>query len=366
MSRLSGTPRTPGLPKPRPEPRPELQALQPYRTSDAESGRIFLHANENPYPPPESVVDEIYALARKHALNRYPESATELVGELASYAGVEPSSIWIGDGSNEVLLQACLAYGGPGRTALVFEPTYRMHHRQAAMAGMDVISSRRESDFSLDAFKAVEAIEGTRPDIVFVCTPNNPTGTTSSLDDLRAIAEAAPGLVVIDEAYYEFSGQTFVGELERFPNVIVARTLSKAFRLAAVRLGYGIASPELLNELARVRMPYAQSSFTQVAGLVALRNRAELLHAVPKIVSERERLSDALDREDGVEVFPSGANFVFFRWSRAGELLDVLASRGIVVRDFGHLEGCRDCLRVTAGRPEENDEFLEVVTSLGR
>jgi histidinol-phosphate aminotransferase len=351
---------------PPPKPRPELVALQPYRTSDASTGRVLLHANENPYPPPEHIVDEIYALARKHDLNRYPEPGAELVDELAAYAGVDPSMIWIGDGSNEVLLQACLAYGGPGRKALVFEPTYRMHHRQAAMAGTDVVEALREKDFRLDVFKALEAIDAEQPDIVFVCTPNNPTGTMSALDDLRRIASAAPGLVVIDEAYHEFCGETFVGELVEYPNVLVVRTLSKAFRLAAVRLGYGIAAAELLNELARVRMPYAQSSFTQAAGLVALRNRVELLYAVPKVKAERERLGDALDRIEDVNVFPSGANFVMFRWARAGDLVDALAERGIVVRDFRHLPGCADCLRVTAGTPDENDEFLDVVSTVAR
>ena len=348
-----------------PRPRPELTRLQPYRTSDATNGRVLLHANENPYPPPEHVVEEIYALARKHPLNRYPEPGAELASELAAYVGADPSMIWIGDGSNEVLLQACLAYGGPGRTALVFEPTYRMHHRQAAMAGTTVIEATRDADFTLDAYTATQMIDAEQPDIVFVCTPNNPTGTTSSVDDLERIAGAAPGLVVIDEAYFEFCGQTFVDSLPEFPNVLIARTLSKAFRLAAVRLGYGIAAPELLNELARVRMPYAQSSFTQAAGLVALRNRAELLDAVPTVKAERERLAGALSPIDGIEVFPSGANFLMFRWARAGELITELDARGIVVRDFRHLPGCEDCLRVTVGTPDENDELLDVVTSVG-
>jgi histidinol-phosphate aminotransferase len=345
----------------KPRPRPELEALQPYRTSDASSGRILLHANENPYPPPEHIVDEMYALARKHGLNRYPDGGSELAAELSAYAGVPPEWIWIGDGSNVVLLQACLAYGGPGRKALVFEPTYRMHHRQAAMAGTEVVEAHREHDFRLDAYKATEAIEAEQPDIVFVCSPNNPTGTTSPIDDLRRIASSAPGLVVIDEAYHEFCGETFVGELAAFPNVLIVRTLSKAFRLAAVRLGYGIAAPELLTELARVRMPYAQSSFTQAAGLVALRNRAELLRAVPAVIAERERLAETLGRTEGIDVSPSGANFVMFRWARAGELIDALAARGIVVRDFRHLPGCESRLRVTVGTEDENDEFLDVV-----
>jgi histidinol-phosphate aminotransferase len=342
-----------------------LRDLQPYRTSEAASGRIFLHANENPYPPPPEIVDEIFALARKHPLNRYPEDGEELVREIAAYAGVDPSWVWIGDGSNEVLLQACLAFGGPGRKALLMEPTYRMHHRQARMAGTDVVEARRGPDFSIDPLVACEAIAAEQPDIVFVCTPNNPTGTITPAEDVRAIVEAAPGLVVIDEAYFEFCGRTFVGDLPRFPNVIVVRTLSKAFRLASVRLGYGIADPALLEELRRVRMPYAQSVFSQAAALVALRRRDELLGIVPKLAAERDRVAGALGRIDGVEVFESGANFVLFRHARAQALLDALAERGIVIRDFRHLDGCEDCLRVSAGTPEENDEFLEVVRSVG-
>ena len=348
-----------------PRSRPELTDLQPYRTSEGEAGRIFLHANENPYPPPAEVVEEIYATAREHPLNRYPAPANELVDELASYAGVDPSWIWVGDGSNEVLLQACLAYGGPGRTALLFEPTYVMHHRQARMAGTETDVARREADFGIDAYAAVEAIDASQPDVVFVCTPNNPTGTITPFDDVRRIVEAAPGLVLIDEAYFEFCGETFVGSLESYRNVLIVRTLSKAFRLAAVRLGYGIAHPQLLEEMRRVRMPYGQSAFTLAAATVAVRRRELLLDTVPKLIAERDRLSDALARVDGLQVFASGANFVMFRHTRWKELLSALSARGIVVRDFTHLPGCEGCLRVTVGTPEEIDEFLAVVSALG-
>ncbi|MEX2393548.1 MAG: aminotransferase class I/II-fold pyridoxal phosphate-dependent enzyme, partial [Actinomycetota bacterium] len=295
----------------RPRPRPELADLTPYKTSDAETGRIFLHANENPYPPPPDVVDEVFATARSLELNRYPPPPDELVREIASYAGVDPSWVCIGDGSNEVLLQTCLAFGGPGRTAMLFEPTYRMHHRQARMAGTDVIDAFREPDMEIDVLAACEAIDGAQPDIVFVCTPNNPTGTITPVDDLQRIVDAAPGLVVIDEAYHEFCDLTFVDRLERHENVLVVRTLSKAFRLASVRLGYGIGNPALLEEMRRVRMPYAQSAFTQVAATVALKRRDELLATVPELISERERVAASLAQ--GAEVFPSGANFILFR-----------------------------------------------------
>ncbi len=346
----------------RPAPRPDLASLQPYGTSTSQEGRIWLHANENPYPPPPDVVDEIFAEARKHPLNRYPGEATELVTELSAYADVDPECVWVGDGSNEVLLQACLAYGGPGRTALLFEPTYVMHHRQARMAGTDVVEARREADFSIDPYTSVETIEATRPDIVFVCTPNNPTGTITPQGDLERIVEAAPGLVVIDEAYFEFCGETFVPALARYENVLVVRTLSKAFRLASVRLGYGIAHPALLEEMRRVRLPYAQSAFALAAATVALRRRGELLDAVPAIVAERDRVGRAL--ADRVEVYPSGANFLLFRHPRPPELVRALGDQGVVIRDFSHLEGCEGCLRVTIGDRDENDAFLSVLAAL--
>lgn len=349
----------------RPEPRPELQSLQPYRSSPVRGGRIFLHANENPYPLPPDVMDEIIAAAAKLKLNRYPDpDPTELVSELASYVGVDPSWIWVGDGSNEVLLQACLAYGGPGRTALLFEPTYVMHHRQARMAGTDVKAVRRREDFWIDVDEALAAIDELKPDVVFVCSPNNPTGTLTPLEDLRKISEASPGLVLVDEAYFEFSNTTLVRQLAGHPNVVVVRTLSKAFRLAAVRLGYGVASPEILENLGRVRMPYGQSSFTILAATIAMRHRSKLLDVVTQIVGERDRVADSLAAMDGIHVFPGAANFVLFHHPRAADILSGLARKGIVIRDFGHVEGCENCLRVTIGTPQENNEFLEATAAL--
>jgi histidinol-phosphate aminotransferase len=347
----------------KPRPRPELTTLVPYHSSQTAGGRVLLHANENPYPPPQHVVDEVLSRMRAVPLNRYPDPEdTALIDALASYAGVDPSWVWIGDGSNEVLLQCCLAFGGPGRTALVFEPTYRMHYRQARMAGTDVHESKRTDDFEIDMDDAVRTIAEIRPDVVFVCTPNNPTGTVTSLDDVRRIADAAPGLVIVDEAYFEFCGHTLVPFLGEVPNAICVRTMSKAFRLANVRLGYGIGSPDVLEEMRRVRMPYAQSSFTQIAAEVALEHRDELLGAVKKIVREREKIEDRLGELPDVEVYAGGANFVFFTHPQAPRLVSELAAKGIVIRDFTHLVD--GALRVTAGTPDETDEFLETLTGL--
>ncbi len=347
------------------KPRPDLDKLQPYRSSETTGGRIFLHANENPYPLPQEITDEIIEAAASLELNRYPApEPVELISEIATYAGVDPSWVWVGDGSNEVLLQSCLAFGGPGRTALLFEPSYVMHQRQARMSGTEVEAIRRTDDFAISLTDALDAIETLQPDVVFVCTPNNPTGTVTPLDDVRAIASASPGLVVVDEAYFEFSGISFVPYLADHLNVLVARTLSKAFRLAGVRLGYGIASPEMLESMRRVRMPYAQSSFTQLASTIVLRHREKVLEVVATLASERDRIAATLSGLEGVVVVPGAANFVFFRHPRAQELLAALGAEGIVIRDFGHLPGCENCLRVTAGTPAENDAFLEVASVL--
>lgn len=344
----------------KPEPRPDLEGLAPYSTSGTSSGRIFLHANENPYPLPSSVTEEIVSMTAALSLNRYPdaETALALARELASYAGVDPEWIWVGDGSNEVLLQTCLAYGGPGRTALLFEPTYRMHYRQARMAGTAVQTVMRGAGFAIDVDEALRTIAALRPDVVFVCSPNNPTGTITPHDDIVRVASAAPGLVVVDEAYYEFCGQTVVGD--HLPNVMAVRTMSKAFRLAGLRLGYGIAHPDVLAGMRAVRMPYGQSSFAQAAALMVLKRRDEVLDNVDLLIAERDRVAAELAK--GAEVFASGANFVLFRPPDAETLLRALAARGIVVRDFRTLPGAEGCLRVSVGTPSENDEFLAAIS----
>lgn len=350
--------------RPLPRPRPDIEGLAPYSTSGTSAGRILLHANENPYPLPEAVMKEVTDAVGDLELNRYPApEPLELRDELAAYAGTGPEWVWVGDGANEVLLQACLAYGGPGRTALVFEPTYRMHYRQARMAGTAVEVRPRAADMTIDTDAAIEAIERLRPDVVFVCTPNNPTGTVTPRDDVLRIASAAPGLVVVDEAYYEFCGATLAADLPEHPNVLLVRTLSKAFRLAGLRIGYGIADPRLLEWMRAVRMPYAQSSVAQAIALVVLRRRDEVLETVPLLVAERDRLLRELRAIADTTVYESGANFVLFRPPDPDGLLEALGAAGIVVRDFRHLAGCEGCLRVSVGTPDENDAFLQVVAA---
>lgn len=343
-----------------PAPRSDLADVTPYRTSDLEDGEVLLYANENPYPLPEAVMRTVRDAVASLELNRYPApDPAALRGELAGHVGAGPGWIWVGTGSNEVLLQACLAYGGAGRTALLFGPTYEMHHRQARVAGTEVVfAARRERDFSIDVDAAIDRIERDAPEIVFVCSPNNPTGTLTPMSDIRRIVEAASGLVVLDEAYAEFSGASFVAELGDHPNVLCVRTLSKAFRLAGLRVGYGVASPELLEAFARVHMPYSVSAVAQAVALAVLRHRSEVLEPVAAIVAERDRITRTLADFPGVEAFDSAANFVLFRVPEADRVFAALAEKGVVLRNFTTKPGCQDCLRVTVGLPEENEAFL--------
>jgi histidinol-phosphate aminotransferase len=311
------------------------------------------------------MMDEILERARRLELNRYPDHTSRaLREELAAYAGVEPEWVWVGTGSNEILLDACLAYGGAGRSALLFTPTYSMHHRQARIAGTTTLELPRADGFKVDVARAVDAINRLRPDIVFLCTPNNPTGTLTPLDDVFEIADACPGLMIVDEAYFEFCDTTVVPELEDLPQVIVARTLSKAFRLAGARLGYAVAQPETLHPLLKVRMPYAQSSLSQVAALVAVERRDEMLLRVSKIVAERERVYGELSGVPGVEAFPSRANFVLFRHADSARLADGLRNKGVFVSGLTSTPGCEGCLRVTAGTRPQNNLFLEALRAL--
>lgn len=345
----------PGLPK----PRPEIAALSAYRPGTPPTG-IRMHANESPYPPPADVMAEIADAITNSNLNRYPDvEANELRSQLSDYAGVDIECVWPGTGSNEILLNACLAYGGPGRRALLFEPTYAMHRLQATVSGMEVVSAPRGADMKLDVTVALEAIAGLRPDIVFVCSPDNPTGAVTPPEVISQIANAHDGLVICDEAYYEFSRMSMVPVLGAHPNVLVVRTLSKAFGLAGARLGYAVAHADVITNLVKVRMPYGQSTLAQVAATTVLKHRARLLERVDELIAERERVSAALSER--AQVYESGANFILFRVPNAERVLTGLRECGVLVRDMTLINGCDGCLRVTVSTPEDNDAFLDAL-----
>lgn len=344
--------------------REDLRGASPYGAPQLDV-HTRLNTNENPYPPPAALVADVSAAVAEAAANlhRYPDrDATALRADLASYltasTGVPLSvaNVWAANGSNEVLQQILQAFGGPGRTALGFEPSYSMHPIIAAGTRTEWAPTPRRADFTLDQARAAEVLAERAPDVVFITSPNNPTGGSIPLDGIRALVEAAPGLVVVDEAYAEFSARpSAVRLIEEFPaRLVVSRTMSKAFAFAGGRLGYLAAAPAVVDALQLVRLPYHLSSLTQAAARAALRHAQDTLCSVHALAAERDRVLDSL-RGLGFDVVPSDANFILFgRFADAHATWESYLEHGVLIRDVG----IPAHLRVTIGTPAENDVFL--------
>ncbi|OLT45137.1 histidinol-phosphate transaminase [Saccharomonospora sp. CUA-673] len=352
--------------------RDDLRGRSPYGAPQLDVP-VRLNTNENPYPPPPELVDDVADAVRAVAaeLHRYPDrDAVALRDDLAAYlsasTGVEVGrrQVWAANGSNEILQQILQAFGGPGRSALGFEPSYSMHPIISAGTRTEWLPAPRRDDFTLDVDVAARIVVERRPDIVFVTSPNNPTGGSIPLDDLQAVLEVAPGIVVVDEAYAEFSSQpSALALLDRYPaKLIVSRTMSKAFAFAGGRLGYLAASAAVVDALQLVRLPYHLSLLTQAAARAAMRHADATLASVAKLAAERDRVADAL-RGLGFQPVPSDANFILFgRFGDPAATWKSYVERGVLIRDTG-IEGH---LRVTIGTPEENDAFLEASKEVGR
>ncbi len=350
--------------------RPELVGASPYGAPQPEVV-VRLNTNENPHPPSAALVADVADAVRAAAaaLHRYPDrDAVALRTELAQYlsrqtgVAVTVDNVWAANGSNEILQQLLQAFGGPGRTALGFEPSYSMHPIIAAGTQTTWLPSPRRADFSLDLQRAVAAIRAHRPDVLFVTSPNNPTGQASSLGDLRALLRVAPGIVVVDEAYAEFSPAPSALELiAEFPRaLVVSRTMSKAFAFAGGRLGYLVAAPAVVQATVLVRLPYHLSVLTQAAARAALRHAEETLASVAELARERERVSGALCAS-GFRVVPSDANFILFgRFTDATATWQRYLDRGVLIRDVGIPRH----LRATIGLRAENDAFLAASAQL--
>jgi histidinol-phosphate aminotransferase len=342
------------------EPRPGLREVEPYVSPQLDVA-ARLNTNECPHPLPEGFSKELAHAAEELRLHRYPDGrASRLREGLADHAGHTQEGTWAANGSNEILTELLLAYGGPERTAMTFEPTYLLHSRLAWIAHTSVVRSRLPPDFVLSSAQVDDAREAT-PDIVFVCSPNNPTGNAQPVEVAADLAASLPtSLVVVDEAYVEFGGKSALGLIPEHPNVVVVRTLSKAFALAGARVGYCLADPQVVEDLERVRLPYHLSSLTQAAGLTALRHAPEAMAILDAVRRERDRIVDSLRATAGITVFPSDANFVLFTPPPdrpAKEVWQALLDRGVLVRDLTSV--VPRGLRVTAGATHEVDLFLE-------
>lgn len=348
--------------------RDDLRGLTPYGAPQKHV-RIALNVNENTHPIPGAVAADIVraiAEAVSH-VNRYPDREfTVLRDSLAGYLGngLTRDNIWAANGSNEVLQQILQAFGGPGRSVLGFPPTYSMHAIIAAGTGTRWVAGERDANFEISPEIAVNWIEKTTPNLVFFCSPNNPTGTPLSLETIAAAYEATDGIVVVDEAYAEFAPSglpTALSLLEGRERLIVSRTMSKAFAFAGARLGYLAADPAVADALRLVRLPYHLSALTQAAATAALAHSTEMLAMVDDIKGQRDRMLVELPKL-GYPVWPSWANFVLFGGvSDPHAVFEALLERDIIIRDLG----IPNHLRVSAGTEKETTAFLTAMGDLG-
>jgi histidinol-phosphate aminotransferase len=347
--------------------REELRGRSPYGAPQLDVP-VRLNTNENSHPLPVALLDAIGAAARSAAggLNRYPDrDAAALRTDLAGYLGhgLTVEGVWAANGSNEVLQQLLQAFAGPGRTALGFTPSYSMHPIIAASTGTAWLDGMRESDFTVSPERAAAQVRAHEPDVVFLTSPNNPTGTALPLDVVRAVLAVAPGMVVVDEAYAEFARPgtpSALTLLPGHPRLVVTRTMSKAFGMAGLRLGYLAADPAVVDAVLLVRLPYHLSSLTQQVARVALAYAPALLGSVDAIKAQRDRMVAAVPAYR-LRAVPSDANFVLFgRFEDARAAWQALLDRGVLVRDVG-LPGW---LRVTAGTPAEVDAFLAALAEV--
>ncbi len=347
--------------------RDDLRALTGYHSAQVDV-RVRLNTNESAIAPPAAFRDALAAEVSRIDWNRYPDrAATELRAAIGAAHGVDPAQVFVANGSNEVLQTVLLAYAGPGRTVATFEPTYQMHGQIARVTGATVVEGERGHDFTLDPAEIDRVMAAHSPHVVFLTSPNNPTGLVEPPDNVRRLLEAAPGLVVIDEAYAQFADWSALELLAEDRPLVVTRTFSKTWSMAAARLGYLIGPTWLVDELDKVVLPYHLDAVKQIAGRLALRHTDDMNARVAAVVAERERISAELARLP-LEVFPSGANFVLFRVVAdhldGHQLWQALVDRSILVRDCSSWPRLGNCLRVTVGTPDENDAFIAALQEI--
>jgi histidinol-phosphate aminotransferase len=342
--------------------REDLAELEGYHSAQV-TVDVRLNTNESPYPPPPAWRDAFLEELAAVPFNRYPDrEARDLRAAIGELHGVGPEQVLAANGSNEVIQALCLAYGGAGRTVAVFEPTYALHSHIPRITGTGVAVGERQPDFTLDPAEVTRLVTDSQPAITFLCSPNNPTGVIDATEVVEAALAAAPGLVVVDEAYGQFTPTSALPLVADGLPLVVTRTFSKTWSMAACRLGYCVAPAAIVAAAERAVLPYHLDAATQIAGRLALRFTAEMEARVGALVSERERLAAALS-ELPVDTWPSGANFLLFRPRNVDgpTVWKGLVERSVLVRDCSSWPRLDGCLRVTVGTPAEDDAFLSAL-----
>ena len=322
-------------------------------------------ANENPQDVEEQIKREAMSAVRNVKLNRYPDPlANELRDLIAEANGLDRNQVLLGNGGDELLFNLALAYGGPGRKFLNMPPTFSVYQNNAQLTGTEVVNVPRLADYSIDEQAVLDRVSQGDIDFVIVTSPNNPTGQLAPEDFVLKLLDATDALVMVDEAYFEFSRTTLRPYLMQHQNLVLLRTFSKAFSLAGVRLGYLLGNECVIREFLKVRQPYSVDAVSQAIGKVVFQNRAKFEPGIIQIISERQRMLEELAAIPGVDPYPSDSNYILFKVAQAGQVWQQLFDQGILIRDFSKARYLEGSLRVSVGTPQENDQFLAALRQI--
>lgn len=343
---------------------PQLEEIVPYDPKYIPA-KIMNSANENPRDVEEAIKREIINAVRKVSLNRYPDPlGNELRDMIAEANGLDRNQVLLGNGGDELLFNIALAYGGPGRKFLNMPPTFSVYVNNAQLTNTEVVNVPLRPDFSIDEEAVLARVAEGDIDYLIVTSPNNPTGMLAPDDFVLKLLDATDALVMVDEAYFEFSRSSMRPYLAMHENLVLLRTFSKAFSLAGVRLGYLLGNESVIREFMKVRQPYSVDAISQAVGCVVFSNRAKFESGINEIIGERGRMLEKLATIAGVTAYPSESNYILFKVKNADEVWSKLFDRGILIRDFSHAQYLEDCLRVSVGTPEENDVFLNALREI--
>jgi len=346
---------------------PQLASIEPYDPKYIPAD-VMISANENPLDVPFEIRREVERAIRKVPFNRYPDPlANELRDMIADANGLERNQVLMGNGGDELLFDMALAFGGPGRTFLNMPPTFSVYVNNAQLTNTNIVNVPRRADFTVDEDAVIERLAQGDIDYTIVTSPNNPTGDKVTGAFVKRMLEAFDTLVMVDEAYFEFSRYTARPLLTEYQNVILLRTFSKAFAMAGVRLGYVLGNAEVLNEFKKVRQPYSVDAVSQAIARVVFQSRAQFEQGIDAIISERGRMYDALEAMPGLTAFPSESNYILYRLDEqndAGKVWQSLLDQGVLIRDFSRSQYLENCLRVSIGTEAENTRFLETLAGI--
>jgi histidinol-phosphate aminotransferase len=351
---------------PRESIKARVRELRPYSLSP-ESARIKINQNENPWDAASSIKQETLARVRERAWSRYPDFVPASLHErLAAFAGWKPNGVIAGNGSNELIQALLMVTVGEGTRVVISEPTFALYRQIATILGGEIVSVPLTTDFEYDLKALRNAIEINRPAVTIICSPNNPTGSVLTNDCIAELAAAARGLIVIDEAYFEFAEATAVPLLEQHPNVVILRTFSKAMAMAALRVGYLLAAPELARDISKAVLPYNLNAVSQAAAEVAIeRYETEFKPLVAKIIGERERLYAEIKNIPGLAPVASRGNFMIVRSAiEPRRVFDELLRRDILIRDVSGYPMLKDYFRASVGTPPENDSLIAALREI--